>query len=356
MEVDENVPFSPRADPNIYMDELQSPLSFVRGSQEERNQFVTDEDQVMSQSFGSDYKSTLHTSTFYLARVSAPVPSKRSRHLAVQTNPPSENAYWKPTKRLSSEPSSQESPIVKKRTKISSSISPSPVLSSPSSTLALSMTATPSLATPLLRASKENGTHKAGSSGSNTPKAAKSICLSKSVKKAAAEPLSSQQATAKKDKVSKSASPSQKASNKKISPMPYHHAQNQTMPTSTSRTGMDEEKTAVPLPLCKKLPVTIKMDPKDKEREYWRRQRRAFVHSRFFTHEEGVQLAKTVYSNLVINTAHRTVTSMQGNMSNFRTKLRKTIDAHANHFDLSLEYLTNTQEQNAINDLTAKVN
>jgi hypothetical protein len=97
------------------------------------------------------------------------------------------------------------------------------------------------------------------------------------------------------------------------------------------------------------------MSPKEKEREYWRRQRRVFIHSRFLSNEEGVQLAKTVYSNLIIDTEHRFVTTMQGNISNFRTRLKKTILSQTKKFNMTIRYLTNTNEAKLNADLKAKV-
>ncbi|KAI8064932.1 hypothetical protein BDF21DRAFT_427433 [Thamnidium elegans] len=97
------------------------------------------------------------------------------------------------------------------------------------------------------------------------------------------------------------------------------------------------------------------MDSKDKEREYWRRQRRVFIHSRFVTNEEGVSVAKTVYSNLSIGPSNRMITSFQGNIANFRTKLRRVIDAHSKPFNVSKDYLLNTDDSKVICDITEKM-
>ncbi|KAI7892178.1 uncharacterized protein EV154DRAFT_505885 [Mucor mucedo] len=257
--------FSPKKHPEIYMDELQTPLSFVRGSEEERHRFLMEEDAVMSHSFGSDYKS-IQTSTFYLARVTPPVPSKRTRHLKIQTP-----KYVSDTLTLTPSPTA---------TRYTTTCSPSPSISSSS----LSPTPTP------------------------TPTPTPSIKKSK---------------------------PSIKRKRKTVDD--------------------SEGETTVPLPLSSKLPVYIKMDAKEKEREYWRRQRRVFVNSRFLTNEEGVVVAKTVYSNLSIQPDNRMVTSFQGNIGNFRTKLRRTFSSQAHRYNMTREYMMQTDKEEMMNMLQSKM-
>jgi hypothetical protein len=124
---------------------------------------------------------------------------------------------------------------------------------------------------------------------------------------------------------------------------------------SSSDKDSVESVPTVPLPMSRKLPVYIKMDAKDKEREYWRRQRRVFVHSRFLTNDEGVQVAKSVYSNLSIGPTNRMVISMQGNIANFRTKLRRIFISQTKKFNISKEYIGDTKEDQLIKELTLKV-
>lgn len=246
------------------MDELQTPLSFVRGSEEERHRFLMEEDAVMSHSFGSDYKS-IQTSSFYLARVTPPVPSKRTRHLKIQTP-----KYVSDALTLTPSPTA---------TRYTTTCSPSPSISS-----SLSPTPTPSI------------------------KKSKPI-----IKKT---------------------------------------------PTKKKRKTMDEaeqQEATVPLPLSSKLPVYIKMDAKEKEREYWRRQRRVFVNSRFLTNEEGVVVAKTVYSNLSIHPDNRMVTSFQGNIGNFRTKLRRTFSSQADKYNMTKDYIIQTDKAEILHMLRSKV-
>ncbi|KAG1392565.1 hypothetical protein G6F60_011994 [Rhizopus arrhizus] len=78
--------FSPRYDNNIYLDELQSPLSYVRAPPEEREKVLRHESNRMIQSFG---KLKARSSTFYQAHVAPPVQSKRMRHLRSESPVPS---------------------------------------------------------------------------------------------------------------------------------------------------------------------------------------------------------------------------------------------------------------------------
>lgn len=215
--MDDNLPFSPRTDPDIHLDELHANLSFTRGTDEEKNQYLKDEQDRMQKSFGKSYNSRVKLSTFYQALVAPPIPSKRTRHRSQ---------------------SSSSSPVTPPRP-------------------------------------------------TKTPKISKPI---------------------------------------------------------------DDDKN-VPLPLNTTLPVNSKLNAKDKEKEYWRRQRRVFVHSRFLTNEEGMQVAKSVYSNLVITPTNRMVTSFQGNIGNFRTKLRRVFDTFTASFGINKEFLqkdTAVQEKHVL--------
>lgn len=292
--------FSPRVDTDIYLDELQSPLSFVRGLDEEKAQFLKDEDEVMSQSFGSDYKSTLKTSSFYQARISSPVRSKRSKNQKNTLSAHNRSSSIRDSISRLKIPF----PMVNNKTKARSITPPTR-----SSTPTPSPTPTPTVPTSTLETSKGSSTIKPKKTASTTLHSSKSNNHREVIGKKEAEAAKSQL-------------------------------------DSTS---------PVPLPQCKKLPVYIKMDAKDKEKEYWRRQRRVFVHSRFMTNEEGVAVAKSVYSNLSINPSNRMVISMQGNIANFRTKLRRVFISQAESFNISEEYILNTKDQKLIHDLTLKV-
>jgi hypothetical protein len=62
------------------MDELHSPLSFVRGTTEELDKYFSQEQERLLQAFGNQYNPNIKISTFYQAQVSPPIPSKRTRH------------------------------------------------------------------------------------------------------------------------------------------------------------------------------------------------------------------------------------------------------------------------------------
>lgn len=81
-QVTTNPIFSPRMDPDIYIDELGSPVSYIRGSSAEKEQFMAEERNNSSRTLGIDfYDQAVKTSTFYKARVCAPIQSKRTSHL-----------------------------------------------------------------------------------------------------------------------------------------------------------------------------------------------------------------------------------------------------------------------------------
>lgn len=290
---------------------MQSPLSFVRGTDEERNQYLKDEDEIMSQSFGSDYKSSLNTSSFYYAQLSAPVPSKRTRHIHKK---PSISSVNKRSSLMRESIKNIQIPFPMTRERSISPLRSSPSLSSPSTT------PTPTPAPAIINNTNPSIT--------TTPKGKKTvpsmnsrICSTPNASKSTRQSISTRGAEAKSSKTKKSET---------------------TCPDTVA--NEIESLPSVPLPMSKKLPVYIKMDAKDKEREYWRRQRRVFVHSRFLTNEEGVQVAKSVYSNLSIGPFNRMVTSMQGNIANFRTKLRRIFLSQTKKFDISEEYINDTKE------------
>ncbi|GAA5805820.1 hypothetical protein HPULCUR_011346 [Helicostylum pulchrum] len=318
----DDIMFLPRIDTDIYMDELQSPLSFVRGTSEERNQFVKTEENRMSQSFGNDYKSTLTMSNFYSAKISPPVPSKRTRHLKIQVKSPANKL---PSKTYLSD-TQTPSPTL---TRYSIPPSPSPSISS------LNSTPTP---TPTKRA-PSNAKKRIASMKGRDKKSNQNI------------PQLTTTTTSTPTQLMFAAAAEAKTSSKTKS----KPAGKKSLPKQALKIQPIEDKPTIPLPLSKKLPVYIKMDSKDKEREYWRRQRRVFIHSRFVTNEEGVSVAKTVYSNLSIGPSNRMITSFQGNIANFRTKLRRVIDAHSKPFNVTKDYLLNTDNSKVIRDITEKM-
>jgi hypothetical protein len=95
----------------------------------------------------------------------------------------------------------------------------------------------------------------------------------------------------------------------------------------------------VPIPLSGTIPAHVELSAKDKEKEYWRRQRRVFVQTRFITNDEGVLIANSVYSNMNISPMNRMVTSFQGNIANFRTKLRRIFVIIGKDLELTEEFV-----------------
>ncbi|KAI7898667.1 uncharacterized protein BX663DRAFT_524333 [Cokeromyces recurvatus] len=238
--LEDNVSFSPRSDPDIYLDELRSPLSFIRGSEEDKNNFLKEESDRMVQNFGKRFKSNAKLSTFYSAQVAAPVPSKRTRHRTTDTT-------------------------------------------------------TTATATKTISAKRVKFIH-----------------------------TNNQQS----DDANKNTSRTKKSNN-----------------STLASQSDDNDEALVPLPLSKKLPKEAQMSAKEKEREYWRRQRRAFVYSRFLSNDEGAKVAGTVYSNIYISSTNRMVISFQGNLSNFRTKLRRTITKFKWTFNITKERLLNEEQR-----------
>ncbi|KAG1454474.1 hypothetical protein G6F56_007311 [Rhizopus delemar] len=77
--------FSPRRDNNIYLEELQSQLSFARGTEKEKERVLKDENDRMTHSFG---RLQARSSNFYRLNVAPPVFSKRMHHLQPLTLSP----------------------------------------------------------------------------------------------------------------------------------------------------------------------------------------------------------------------------------------------------------------------------
>ncbi|KAG1461851.1 hypothetical protein G6F46_004640 [Rhizopus delemar] len=72
--VDE-APFSPRQDNTIYLDELQNPLSYERGSKREKEQTLLEEADKVARSFG---RVTTRSSSFYKADIALPTRQKNN--------------------------------------------------------------------------------------------------------------------------------------------------------------------------------------------------------------------------------------------------------------------------------------
>ncbi|KAI9317744.1 hypothetical protein BX666DRAFT_1667468 [Dichotomocladium elegans] len=100
------------------------------------------------------------------------------------------------------------------------------------------------------------------------------------------------------------------------------------------------------------LKVQLRLDPpikddgalafegdKAKEKEYWRRQRRVFLRSRFITNEEAIAIAHSVYTTSAIAPSDRMVITFQANIANFRSKWRKLLKEVAK----KLSHITHAQ-------------
>lgn len=86
------------------------------------------------------------------------------------------------------------------------------------------------------------------------------------------------------------------------------------------------------VPLAMDAPVAIgeTPTPRDKEKEFWRRQRRVFVRSRYITNEEAADVANGIHIDQPIDPNDRIIISCQGNIANFRSKWRKLVKEQAN--------------------------
>ncbi|KAI9253808.1 hypothetical protein BDA99DRAFT_519032 [Phascolomyces articulosus] len=84
---------------------------------------------------------------------------------------------------------------------------------------------------------------------------------------------------------------------------------------------------ALQVQLAQDLPVIDDkaLNEKAKEKEYWRRQRRVFVRSRFITNEEATAIANSVYKSNPVGPQDRIVVTFQANIANFRSKWRKLL-------------------------------
>ncbi|KAI9314866.1 hypothetical protein BX666DRAFT_419662 [Dichotomocladium elegans] len=73
------------------------------------------------------------------------------------------------------------------------------------------------------------------------------------------------------------------------------------------------------------IPSNAFLSAKSKEKEYWRRQRRVFVRSRFITNDEAAAIANSVYKHNPVTSQDRIVVTFQANIANFRSKWRKLL-------------------------------
>ncbi|KAI9260184.1 hypothetical protein BY458DRAFT_516823 [Sporodiniella umbellata] len=74
----DEIAFSPRNDTMIYLDEIQSALSFERRSEHEKEQSLLEEANKLAYTFGDI---NVRSSNFYRANVAPPIASKRKQHL-----------------------------------------------------------------------------------------------------------------------------------------------------------------------------------------------------------------------------------------------------------------------------------
>ena len=82
------------------------------------------------------------------------------------------------------------------------------------------------------------------------------------------------------------------------------------------------------------------LNEKAKEKEYWRRQRRVFVRSRFITNEEATAIANSVYKSNPVGPQDRIVVTFQANIANFRSKWRKLLKELVKKFAISRSLVT----------------
>ncbi|KAI9020667.1 hypothetical protein CLU79DRAFT_836038 [Phycomyces nitens] len=111
------------------------------------------------------------------------------------------------------------------------------------------------------------------------------------------------------------------------------------------------------IPLLHDGPVSkqISSDRKALEREYWRRQRRVFLRSRFITDKEATFIARKVYHNTTISSNYRFITSFLSNMANYRTKWRKGLKRIAKKLLISKEQVVNSIDLPVLYDISNQI-
>lgn len=111
------------------------------------------------------------------------------------------------------------------------------------------------------------------------------------------------------------------------------------------------------VPLKQDAPVLddTAMNSKAKEKEYWRRQRRVFVRSRFITDDEATVIANSVYKSEPVNSKHRFVQTLQSNVANFRSKWRKHLKERAEQLKIPKEVVENPDTEQLRKAVAEKV-
>ncbi|ORY93275.1 hypothetical protein BCR43DRAFT_496640 [Syncephalastrum racemosum] len=111
------------------------------------------------------------------------------------------------------------------------------------------------------------------------------------------------------------------------------------------------------VPLTPEEPVQddARLSAKEKEKEYWRRQRRVFVRSRFITNDEACAIANSVYVSQPVDPGNRIVETFQANIANFRSKWRKIIKDRVGELNLTREDIVSRSEQDLLELVTPRV-
>ncbi|KAI8343788.1 hypothetical protein EDC96DRAFT_329173 [Choanephora cucurbitarum] len=280
------------------MDELYSPLSFVRGTDQERKAFLRDEQNRTYRSFGNMYQPHIKRSTFYSAQVAAPVRSKRTQH---QSNQSTSSRLF-PRIRLTH-----------------SAKPPMPSLayhhSSSNSTSGQSMTS-PSISSRSSSINRKGGSHSRSSSNSSTS-------LNSSMS---------------------GHSNSHNISTKQIDHRihPTNHRQDKQAPKKEVCVHQEELHAFLPLDtICseKLIETSTNLD-----QLFWRSQCRAFVLSRYLNEEEAVNLAKKVYKDPSITSSSHQIASLQENLKKFRARLKTIILSYQSALRITLEKLTENNQ------------
>ncbi|KAI8977620.1 hypothetical protein BDF20DRAFT_836404 [Mycotypha africana] len=327
--------FSPRGDPEIYLDELHTDLSFVRGTNDERADFLKEEQDRIQRTFGEEYRATVKISTFYQAQVSAPVSSKRTRHHeASKMNSNTSDSLESVKKERGN---SRRPPPSRTRTRSRTPIKLSTQTQQPLSYI-------PSNDEPLQEHLSDSTVSLDEDEKRSLSNASRLLKGSKKRRSPSTQPSKACSAAVPENNYysqgkSKAGSHTISVVFKSKLPALQRHGGSKGK-SSTERSTADEDSIHVPL----SSPLPAGMDAKEKEKEYWRRQRRVFVYSRFITNEEGLRIAQSVYDHTVTSPTDRAVTSFQGNIANFRTKLRRILDGMNDKFQVRKADLTNDEE------------
>ncbi|KAI7872853.1 hypothetical protein BDF14DRAFT_1992321 [Spinellus fusiger] len=85
-------------------------------------------------------------------------------------------------------------------------------------------------------------------------------------------------------------------------------------------------------------------DQKLLEKEYWRRQRRIFLRTRFITDEEAADIAQEVYPDKDYTSHYRSIASFLSNMANYRTRWRKNLRRIAKRISVVKEQIESMPE------------